>query len=122
MCGLTSINNHPTTDHAKKGQRENLREKLLEVISGTHERIDCCLDHRGLSFFVSIDGKMLISKHICKNSRLIEQLARYSVELTNTNKFCLLTNSALAFTLMTLTTCVAPVRVCDSDGNQNRIS
>jgi two-component system sensor histidine kinase VicK len=58
MCELNSINNPPVTDHTNKKihviyHPEELHRKFLESVSATQERIDCCLDHGGLSFLVS---------------------------------------------------------------------
>ena len=57
MFELSSTNNHYVTEYTNKKrhgmyQPEEPRRKFLEVISATQERIDCCLDYRGLYFLV----------------------------------------------------------------------
>jgi hypothetical protein len=59
MCELNgSINNSYATDHANKKrqdvyQPEDPSKKLLEAILATQERINYCLNDKGLSFLVS---------------------------------------------------------------------
>jgi hypothetical protein len=58
MYGLSDSNNLSMTAHTKKhviSHPENLSRQLLEAISAPQERIDFCMDHKGLSFLVTYE-------------------------------------------------------------------
>jgi two-component system, OmpR family, sensor histidine kinase VicK len=86
MCELSSVNNSSATEEKRQEvyQPEELHRKFLEVISGA-QRIDCCLDHRGLSLLVSDEPswKVIIGS-VNKGKRL-----RFITNITQENiSFC----------------------------------
>ena len=88
MCELSSVNNPLMTEENRWEvyQPEELHRKFLEVISGAQERIDCCLDHRGLSFLVFDDSSWkaiigLLNKGI--TSRFINKVTHENISYCN---------------------------------------
>ena len=92
MCELNSFNNPPVTDHTNKKihviyhHPEELHRKFLESVSATQERIDCCLDHIGLSLLVSAEPswKVIIgSVNKAKRLRFITNITQENISYCN---------------------------------------